>query len=220
MVPPSKAQYEREGYWIVRGLHSAAQARDWKSLLSETVSANPDPSGVKVWLSEELPDFLLAPMTHRATAEVLKEIVGSAVEFLSVKAVFKNPQVDFASPWHHDWFYWGGIPKISIWIALDDASPENGCLKVIPGSHLQDFPLSKVESEKGFGNRIEDSLLEGLPWLSLPAKAGDAIFFSDRLVHSSHPNTSKKDRWSLISTYRSSATPDSSTVWKATLPLP
>ncbi len=59
-----------------------------------------------------------------------------------------------------------------------------------------------------FARRMADKDVEGLPVQTIEVKRGDAVVFHDLAVHSSYPNTSGEDRWSLISTYRNAAVTD------------
>ena len=101
-----------------------------------------------------------------------------------------------------------------MWIALDDATPENGCLKMIAGSHFKRFKVKQVKAQNGFGWRIGNEEIAGLPETTLAVNRGDAVFFHDQTLHSSFPNTTGADRWSFISTYRDGSERDESTVWK------
>ena len=65
----------------------------------------------------------------------LGEVVGPDVDFLYTKAVWKDAEVQTGFGWHWDHTYWGGAPKFSTWLALDDADESNGCLKLVAGSH-------------------------------------------------------------------------------------
>lgn len=134
-----------------------------------------------------------------------------------MKTVFKDAGVEFGTPWHQDWYYWFGPEKISIWIALDNATRENGCLRVMPGTHKMQFQNQSVQAKEGFTNRLDPKELEGLPIVDAILKRGDVVFFSDREVHGSHPNRVKADRWSFISTYRNAAVLDDSKVWKSSM---
>ena len=100
-----------------------------------------------------------------------------------------------------------------IWIALDDADTENGCLKMIPGSHKKRFSVQRVTETTGFGWRVEGETLNDLPVMTLEVARGDAVFFHDQTMHSSYPNASVTDRWSLISTYRNASVVVDSTAW-------
>jgi ectoine hydroxylase-related dioxygenase (phytanoyl-CoA dioxygenase family) len=215
------ASDRRDGYLLVPDLYSSDQMLEWKAqikelLLKENFSAK---HGVRVWMNEHLPAYFRPKMADPNVAAILHQIIGPQVDFLSVKSVFKNSATTFSSPWHQDRFYWGGIEKISIWIALDDATPDNGCLKFIPGTHRREFPKKVVQVDEGFDNRIEEKDLAGLSVETIPVNRGGAVFFSDLAVHSSHPNTAGTDRWSMISTYRDRSVPDESTIWKTSMPV-
>lgn len=176
-----------------------------------------EPSGVRVWMADAMDPVTQREVTNQRLLACLQQLIGPHVEFLSVKAVFKDHDTDFASPWHQDWFYWQGATKISAWIALDDAVPENGCLQIVPGSHRRVFEKKEVDDGKGFGHRVDEQDLAGLSVETVPVQRGDTIFFHDLAMHGSHPNTSGTDRWSAIATYRDGSQLDSSTVWKASI---
>ena len=102
-------------------------------------------------------------------------------------------------PWHQDGRYWPIRPlaSCSVWIAIDDSNTENGCLRVIPGSH-KSGKLFKHE------NNPSDDLVLSLELLSSEfdeSSAMDIVLESGQislhdvfLVHGSEPNTSGKPR--------------------------
>ncbi len=212
--------YAKQGYLVVRQLYPPAEMVSWKQHIQDAMrddgSLN-DPSGVRVWKAGAIDSGLAAWMTEPKVVQVLRTLIGPKIEFLSVKAVFKNAAHAFGSPWHQDWFYWEGAPKLSVWLALDDATPANGCLKMIPGSHHQIHRMVRADDGLGFARRVEDDAIRGRSVDSIEVARGDAVFFHDLTLHSSYPNTSGADRWSLISTYRDASVPDSSTTWSASV---
>ena len=105
------------------------------------------------------------------------------------------------------------------WIALDDATPENGCLRLAPGSHKQIFTERQIEDGKGFNHRLTDEDMTGISVVNAPVPRGGAVFFHDLTLHGSCPNVNGQDRWSVIPTYRNAAEQDESTVWKQSLLL-
>jgi phytanoyl-CoA hydroxylase len=217
------AQYQREGYVVVPDLLTPAEASEWKQTLIQRLAdeglLGNIPSGVRVWMCDSLDPYTNAQLQSPSMVHILQQLIGPDVEFLSFKAVFKNNKTAFRSPWHQDWAYWQGSPKISAWIALDDATPENGCLQVVPGSHKQVVEMQDVEDVKGFIHRITDEQVAGLPVATVPVPRGGAIFFHDLLLHASCPNVNGQDRWSVIPTYRDASQPDSSAVWRTALVL-
>lgn len=208
-----KAAFERDGYVVVPDLFPLdvmAQAKAEVRRVLEAVSAGKAKTdsrsgrenGVYVGLSIQS-DWFKAFNARPETVEILKELAGPNLEFWSDKIVYKSANVDFGSPWHQDWQYWKGANKYSIWIALDDATPENGCLRFIPGSHKTVVNHGGKDSEGiGFGNRLRQEDVDETKAVDCPAKAGTAVFFHDLTLHASYRNTSGRDRWALIPSYR------------------
>jgi ectoine hydroxylase-related dioxygenase (phytanoyl-CoA dioxygenase family) len=94
--------------------------------------------------------------------DVLEPILGQNIEVLSDKVVFKTADVEYGSPWHQDWPYWQGAHKISVWITLDPATAQNGCLKMLPGSHLEAalHDNIKVPAGEGFSLRLQPDAVD------------------------------------------------------------
>lgn len=216
------AQYQRDGYVIVPDLINPADAVAWKEALIARLTEEGklhEPSGVRVWMCDRMDPLTATHVQSPKTVAILQQLIGPAVEFLSYKAVFKNGQTTFNSPWHQDWWYWRGSNKLSIWIALDDATEENGCLRLVPGSQRQVFTERQVEDGKGFGHRLTDEDMVGMTIVTAPVPRGGAVFFHDLTLHGSCPNINGQDRWSVIPTYRAATQPDASTVWKQAIRL-
>ncbi len=216
------AQYQRDGFIVVRNLLPEQEAAQWKEALKarvEELNKLNEPSGVCVLMPEMMDSYTSAKVQDAKTVCILQQLIGPNVEFLSVKAVFKNAKTNFSSPLHHDWAYWQGTHKISIWIALDDAAPDNGCMRMAPGSHRQVAEIENVDDDNGFNRRVSEDVLQEFSIETLPVRRGDAIFFHDLTLHDSCPNTSGRDRWCAISTYRDSSQKDSSTIWRTSIVL-
>ncbi|MFT5240875.1 MAG: phytanoyl-CoA hydroxylase [Candidatus Promineifilaceae bacterium] len=208
--------YQKDGYVMARGLFSQEEALRIKDACKAAVESRSETgSGVHVFQGTGLNDILKQTVCDARLVRVIEQLYQSRVEFLSVKPVYKSAALSFASPWHQDWQYWKGVPKLSVWIALDPATVANGCLKVIPGSHLKSWAHDTSDDDKGFGNRISEAALADETIIDAVMEAGDALFFHDLLLHASHPNESGNDRWSMIPTYRDACVPDpdSADVW-------
>ncbi len=213
-------QYFRDGFLVVKNLYSENEMQTWKNklmaILKEEGSIN-NTSGVRVFFMHDIHSYFKDKMGDPKVVSILRQIIGPQIEFLSVKAVFKNNKTKFNSPWHQDWYYWKGANKTSVWIALDDAIPENGCLKMIPCSHKKLFPWNTIKSSNLFSHRTEEDEIKDLPFQTLALKRGGAVFFHDRTLHSSYPNSSGADRYSFISTYRDASIKDESSVWDSAM---
>ena len=213
------SSFAKNGFLLVECVFTADEMAACRSAAKELVEDTSGPSGVHVWMCDTIPPLFELISCDPRMAAILRPLIGPRIEFLSAKPVFKSPSVHFASPWHQDQAYWGGATKWSAWIALEDATMENGCLRVIPGSHRQLRDHAAVQDAKGFTNRISDDDLRDEELMDVEMKQGDVLVFHDRLLHSSHPNRSGRERWSFIPTYRNADVPDTSTVWSTSKPM-
>lgn len=210
-----KESYDRDGYVIIRGLFSQEEIQEYKEAAREVLKQNGvGKEGVYVGMAVASPLFKKAA-AQPVLVQALQQIIGDNVVFLSDKLVFKDASTDFGSPWHQDYPYWKGSHKVSVWIALDDATPENGCLRIVPGSHLFGSANHGGDASDGLGfiNRLENRDIEGQSIIDLDALRGDAIIFHDLLYHASYPNSSGQDRWALISTYKDGTQEDPEYSW-------
>lgn len=210
-----KEQYERDGFTIIRSLFSEEEVRVYKETARAVLKQyGVGKEGVYVGMAVASPVFKTAA-AHPVLVETLKQIIGDKVVFLSDKLVFKDASTDFGSPWHQDYPYWKGSHKVSVWIAMDDATPDNGCLRIVPGSHLFGSANHGGDASDGLGfkNRLGDQEIEGQQIIDLDAARGDAIIFHDLLYHASYPNSTGKDRWALISTYKDGNQEDPEYSW-------
>lgn len=146
-------------------------------------------------------------LSHPSIVEVLTDVIGPNVKcmqsMLFIKASGKPGQA-----WHQDEDY---IPTrdrslAGAWIALDDATVENGCLWVLPGSHKPGvlWP-QKFTQDRRFDCAHESyefpySEADEVP---VEVKAGSIVFFNGYLLHRSLPNHSAGYRRALVNHYMS-----------------
>ena len=88
---------------------------------------------------------------------------------------------------------------ITSWFAITDATEENGCLVVWPGSHKKGLlqHVRVIKGGKHHGTIIPDHLIEQDKLITVPVKRGSAIFLTSRTVHGSLANKSDGIRWSM-----------------------
>lgn len=153
-------------------------------------------------------------MRDERILDVLEAVYAPNIEFLSDKVVFKSRAMDFGTPWHQDWPYWHGAHKISVWLALDNATPENGCMMLLPGSHVA--PLNHEggnPDDIAFQQRLRPGEVDESLAVTAAVGAGGAVFFHDLALHSSYPNRTGADRWAWIGTYRDATADDQQYSW-------
>ena len=89
---------------------------------------------------------------------------------------------------------------VTAWLAITDATVDNGCLILSPGSHLAGLRphIVKIRRGKHAGTAVSDDALKEENLIPLPVKRGSVIFFTARTIHGSLPNNTKDAiRWSI-----------------------
>lgn len=141
-------------------------------------------------------DFLLAPQV----LDLVECIVGPDILLWSSHFICKDPLIGRATPWHEDSAYWMGrldrYDKIvTVWLALDDIDRENGCMQVIPGSHLYFGSSSYRDVDNTvntFKSEITDiDLSQAVPF---ELRRGECSLHDGRIRHGAEPNRSSRRR--------------------------
>ena len=152
----------------------------------------------------------VAPFTlSRRLGDVAARLAGTDVRVWHDQALFKAPHQDPGNPtpWHQDAPYWPHGDRrrsLSIWIALRDATPENGCMTFVPGTH-EAGELDAVDLGKGHLQR--PNLLELAPAFKgtkaqlRPLKAGSATFHNGLTFHYAGANRSEATREAFVVIY-------------------
>ena len=129
----------------------------------------------------------------------LASILGPDVVTFNGLAIFKSSEIGLAFPYHQDMWYFQKNNDIAqscaIWLALDDADEENGCLWVVPESHSGRL-YDHVEPAGEYNQQEFREVLEAreMEEVSVQLQSGSALFFDGRLLHRSGPNKSRRDR--------------------------
>ena len=107
--------------------------------------------------------------------------------------------------WHQDASYWPLTPSkvVTVWLAIDDASVENACMRYIPGSHLLGhltYTLSENDEANVLNQTVAGAEDLGAP-VDVELNAGEISIHSDLLLHGSEANESKRRRCGLTLRY-------------------
>ncbi|ORY33409.1 hypothetical protein BCR39DRAFT_519879 [Naematelia encephala] len=124
--------------------------------------------------------------------------------------ICKQPRIGGVVPCHNDstFLYTDPPSAIGCWIALEDCTPDNGCLSFLPGSHKLSRTASRFVRAQGGGTTFEavpgiepnEEKWDEMPgWRQAPCKAGTLVLIHGSVMHKSPPNTSDKSR--LIYTF-------------------
>lgn len=190
-------------------INDKLENRPFESRLAELFKGKEDAEFLRYgrgWRDRHPGYFAL--MSNPKILKVVEPFIGS--EIFSNPVYNTRPKVPVVAagevPWHQDKSYWPNAdvnPVIAVWIALVDATEDNGCLHILPRSHLNEVLSYHRESYSSTRyTEIDQEHLKDCQSLPLPLKAGGAILFNDRSIHMSTPNRSNNVRWSIDLRYQ------------------
>jgi ectoine hydroxylase-related dioxygenase (phytanoyl-CoA dioxygenase family) len=226
----SENSFDRDGYLVLAGALSAGEVQ---ALRDEAVricrgelgavdgvepaaADEPDEQVVRRYLCIHFPHKLSERMrgmlAHPVVVDALRQRIGPNIKAMQ-SMLFIKSEGRPGQAWHQDELF---IPTrdrslTAAWIALDDATVENGCLWVLPGSHRRGVlypdrdhhdPRFDCEVEAyDFPYRDEDAVAVEVP-------AGSVVLFSGYLLHMSLPNSGRHGlRRALVNHYMSAESP-------------
>ncbi len=126
---------------------------------------------------------------------ICERVYGKGHPVACFRAMFMNKPAGLGTPlqWHQDrWTDLDRDPQITIWLALNDSTIANGCVKIVPRSH---HTLLNPEAGSGFlTQEMMDKLAEEHTPQFLELKAGEAVLLHNWMLHSSEDNQSEIPR--------------------------
>jgi ectoine hydroxylase len=139
----------------------------------------------------------------------VERLLGEKVYTFHNKIMMKEPLVGGAWEWHQDYGYWYhdkilAPDLISVMVAIDRATKENGCLQVLKGSHkLGRLDHGPAGAQTGADMERVEAARKRCELVYVELAPGDACFFHCNTLHGSAANESAHPRWSMICCYNS-----------------
>src|SRR3954447_21404554 len=186
-------QFDRDGYVVVEGLIDeealGAISRETDRFEADVDSFLKTQPGERMMIAESgaltfsthiasRSDVLRAVVASEPMTDLCADLIGPDVNLYWDQAVYKKPDKPRRFPWHQDNGYTFIEPQqyLTVWLALTDATPDNGCPRVAPGLHKLGTLAHRYVEPLGF------ECFEGPPSPSgeatAPVKAGGAVVFS------------------------------------------
>lgn len=181
-----------------KGVNFEAKARDILHTLSRE---NKQDAVRKLAWFVEYDARLKALSDHPELTGLMRRIIGDEPELFQDMALLKPPLIGREKPWHQDNAYFN-LPHettvVGAWIALDEATPENGCMHVIPGSHRE----GPVVHFKRRDWQICDTSVATDRVVAVPLRPGGVLLFHGLIHHGTPPSHSTRRRRALQYHYK------------------
>lgn len=155
--------------------------------------------------------FIMKMFKKPEITEILAQLLGPDI-LLWRSHVFNKPPGGASIPWHQASTYMledykqpilhtpnkNNLFQLTVWIAVDDVTLENGCMEFIPGSHSKMRKVSIGKGDKFYSSQFEmDVDLENSKVVQMPLKPGQFVVFSERCVHGSKGNSTNSRRMGI-----------------------
>ncbi len=214
----NREQILREGFCRIPDILDASMLQRLREVTDHLIASAPPAEldyvryqGTNIEVSYQHPVFAEL-IAWPKTLAALSEMGYPGPKFLSGHLLSKPPHGP-ALYWHQDWAAWGDAcsaqadpPQVFVMYYLTDTSPENGCLRVIPGSHRRRIPLHdqlpEAHTEASYTAPPDSpAFSRHADEVNAPVKAGDILIGDARVLHAAHPNQTDRRRSCLTLWY-------------------
>ena len=146
-------------------------------------------------------------VVHPKILDVVETLIGPDIQLHHTKLNLKPPSSRQARfEWHQDYpfFPHTNFDLLAVMIYFDEATPDNGCLQIIPGSHKLGPQRHRFARDGAFSSQLEDQRVVADPsrWLAVPVPAGGMELHHCNMLHSSTANRGTAPRSAMVIQYR------------------
>ncbi|HEX5323918.1 MAG TPA: phytanoyl-CoA dioxygenase family protein [Capsulimonadaceae bacterium] len=199
VTPEQVAFYDREGYLLYdKPVFNQSRFERLKAIFEDDLARYGDEDLDTIHFRDDrLFEFLFSD----EVMGLVEPIIGPNIGLWSSHFISKPPRVGKATPWHEDSSYWKGristmVNIVTVWLAIDEANPENGCMKVIPGTHTNGYSeYEMVDATKNiFGSQIKADQFDAAKTVYFSLKPNFCSLHEAQIIHGADANTSDKRR--------------------------
>lgn len=222
------AQFARDGYQIVRGMVAVESCAHLREVAERDLAAAVPPIEYEAETHYPgAPATLEAPggRTVRRLLQAcardpairqwasavpvvtrLRQLLGPQIALSQAHhncVMTKDPAYSSLTSWHRDIRYWSyERPElVSVWLALGEERPDNGCLIVLPGTHVMTFDTERLDAAQFLRTDVAANAELLRTQVQVELEPGDVLFFHCRLFHAAGSNRSAQTKFSMVFTY-------------------
>jgi phytanoyl-CoA hydroxylase len=201
--------YERDGYVIVRQVIDESLVEQARRHIDWLRQRYPDtrPEQLDHEIVGEGDPFWIRLVSDDRLLDLAQQFIGPNIALFASHYIAKPPFEGQPVLWHQDGSYWPLNPMVvvTLWLALDESVPENGCLRIIPRTHLQQLvdirERPDVENVLGSEMNVDPDSIRESEAVDVVLSPGDVSIHHPNVVHGSEPNDSPRWRRGLTIRY-------------------
>ncbi|MGN9843293.1 phytanoyl-CoA dioxygenase family protein [Nonomuraea sp. H19] len=197
--------YDRDGYTIFRNVIDPGLIAEASDHVAWLQARHPDRLGEDLGTELVAGDpFWVRLVSDDRLLDLAQLFVGPDIALFASHYISKPPFSGKPVLWHQDGAYWPLEPMrvVTLWLAVDESTPENGCMRVIPGSHKED--LHELRQRDDIDNVLGSEsavTVDESKAVDLVLAPGDVEVHHPNILHASTANTSPKRRCGLTIRY-------------------
>ena len=201
-----KEQFEQDGFVIFRNVLDAELIAEANAHVDWLMKKHPElrPEDLNHTLVQHDP-FWVRLVSDARLLDIAEQFIGPHIALFASHYICKPPRDGQAVLWHQDGSYWPLDPMevVTLWLAVSDASPDNGCMRVIPGT--QEMDLQELQQRNDIPNVLnsgmDDAIVDDKRAVDCVMAPGDVSVHHPNVIHGSNPNTSGRWRRGLTIRY-------------------
>jgi len=203
---PIPKQYGDEGYVIFRNvididlILEASNHVEW--LIKNNPGRRPETLGADLVADDP---FWVRLIGDERLLDIAQDFIGPNIALFASHYLSKPAGDGLPVLWHQDGSYWPLEPMevVTLWLAVDDSMPDNGCMRVIPKSH--GLELQQLQERKDvksvLNSEINSRFVDESKAVDIVLKAGDLSVHHPNVIHGSNANNSLRRRCGLTIRY-------------------
>lgn len=225
-------RFRRDGYVTLKGVLSAAELAEMEAVIdrflrrdipvpgrdfcdmSGDYERDPEAYAIfNVMLPRRYFPEWQGNLFERRAASIAAALAGDGLAIDYDQILAKRPRrPDAVFPWHQDLAYWPVTPDTrtaTLWLALDDATPDNGCMRFVPGSNREPKlrPHAPLAGDRGKSHTLVAEVDESRDAVRhAPLRRGDVSVHDERVIHGSGGNTTDGWRRAYVLAFRAEQT--------------
>jgi ectoine hydroxylase-related dioxygenase (phytanoyl-CoA dioxygenase family) len=193
--------YQTDGYLLPgRALFEDADFRRLKAIFEEHLAGASRGDSGELDMPHTRDPRLLEFLLSQEILDVVEPLIGPDIGLFASAFLSKEPFTGRATPWHEDSYFWEGrfdsmVGITTVWLALDRVDRDNGCMRVIKGSHLAASGEYEFADPEEFSfDRVVSGGVDESRAVYFELTEGQFSLHDARIIHGAEPNRSPRRR--------------------------